>query len=223
MILLENADRYGLTKIEGNKVFILNKPLQLCIDDKIYIMDMPEFTYDINTKLYTNLIREYNNNNELRIRLYKEMLTDKIYQHFEKYQGKNIDLKGLCKETKGYKNIVYNPENNDKFIAIIDVEKQFIHIYEFVKNSQDYKAKYIHAKYDKNINEISHLDYSINQYSKEQYELIINNPNNIEKCNEHKKIWRLDGKIAIDSFYNIIFCMFDKNEKYIKELFKIEI
>lgn len=33
------------------------------------------------------------------------------------------------------------------------------------------------------------------------------------------KIWRLDGKIDIESFYNIIFCMFDKNEKYIKELF----
>ena len=48
---------------------------------------------------------------------------------------------------------------------------------------------------------------------------IIQNPNNIEKCNEHKKIWRLDGNISIESFYNIIFCIFDKNEKYIKELF----
>lgn len=219
MTLLENADKYGLSKIDGNKVFIFQKPLQLCVDNKKYIMEIPDYTYDINTNLYTYLIKEYQKKNELSIRLYKEMLTNKIYQYFEKYQGKNINLEELCKETKSYKNIVYNPENSDKFIAIIDVEKQFIHIYEFINNSQNYKAKYIHAKYDKNLNNISHLDYSINQYSKEQYECIVNNPNNIEKCDDHKKIWRLDGNITIDSFYNIIFCMFDKNEKYIRELF----
>lgn len=219
MTLLENADKYGLTKIEGKKVFVYNKPLQICIDDKIYKIDMPEFTYDIDTNLYNNLIMEYEKKSELKIRLYKEMLTNIVYQNFEKYQGKDIDLEGLCKETKNFKNIVYNPENSDKFIAIIDVKKQFIHIYEFVNNSQDNKAKYIHAKYDKNINFIIHLDYSINQYSKEQYGRILSNPNNIEKCNDHKKIWRLDGNITIESFYNIIFCMFDKNEKYIRELF----
>ena len=219
MNLLENADKYGLSKINGKKVFIFPKPLQLCVDDKTYIMEIPDYTYDINTNLYMYLIKEYQNKNELSIRLYKEMITNKTYHCFEKYQGKTIDLEELCKETKSYKNIVYNPENSDKFIAIIDVEKQFIHIYEFINNSPYYKAKYIHAKYDNITNKICHLDYSINQYTKEQYELIVNNPNNIEKCSDHKKIWRLDGNIAIDSFYNIIFCMFDKNEKYIKELF----
>ena len=219
MTLLENADKYGLSKIEGKKVVIFNKPLQLCVDDKIYMIDTPDYTYNINLNLYTYLIKEYQNNNELSIRLYKEMLTNKIYQCFEKYQGKNINLEELCKETKSFKNIVYNPENSDKFIAIIDVENQFIHIYEFINDSKDYKAKYIHAKYEKNANQISHLDYSLNQYSKEQYERIIQNPNKIEKSSNHKKIWRLDGNITIENFYNIIFCMFDKNEKYIKELF----
>lgn len=219
MNLIENTDKYGLTKIEGNKVFVINKPLQLCIDETIYIMDMPDYTYDINRDLYTYLIQEYYNNNELSIRLYKEMKTDKVFQQFEKYNGKNIKIEDLYKEIHDLKNIVYNPKNNDKFIAIIDTKKQFIHIYEFIADSQSYKAKYIHAKYEKCLNLINHLDYSINQYSKEQYENIIQNPNNIEKCNEHKKIWRLDGNISIESFYNIIFCIFDKNEKYIKELF----
>ena len=219
MDLLETADKYGLSPIIGNKVFILKNPLQICIDNKTYLLNMDEFIYDINIDLYCYLIKEYNKNNTLMLRLYKQMLIEKPIYFFNKYQGKDINLEGLCNEMSSFKNIVYNPENNDKFIAIIYIEKQFIHIYEFVSNSLDYKAKYIHAKYEKDTNLICHLDYSINQYTKEQYEKIIQNPYNIEKSYIHEKIWRVDGNITIESFYNIIFCMFNKNEKYIKELF----
>lgn len=223
MDLLDNADKYGLTEITGNKIFVFEKPLQLIIDDKIYLINFPEYIYDINIDLYKYLVKEIENNNKLKLLLYKQMIQEKPIMFFEKYYGKGIDLKDMKKETINFKNITYNPENNDKFVACIDVEKCFIHIYEFIANSETYKAKYIHAKFDMNSNFITHLDYSINQYSKEQYESIIVNPNVIEKCDLHKKIWRLDGNISIESFYNIIFCMFEKNEKYIKELFEIEI
>ncbi len=223
MDLLENADKYGLSEIAGTKVFLLEKPLQLVIDEKIYLINFPDYIRDINIDLYKYLIQEYNKNNKLMIRLYKQMIQEKPIFFYEKYHGKDIDLKGLKDEISSFKNITYNPETNDKFIACIDIEECFIHIYEFIADSKDYKAKYLHAKFDINSNYITHLDYSINQYSNEQYEKIILNPDSIPRGDIHKKIWRLDGNISLESFYNIIFCLYDKNERYIKELFKIEI
>lgn len=223
MDLLENADKYGLSEITGKKIFLFENPFQIVIDEKTYLINSPDYIQDINIDLYKYLIQEYKNNNKLMLRLYKQMIQEKPILFFEKYHGKVIDLKNLKNEIKSFKNITYNPETNDKFIACIDIEKCFIHIYEFIADSKEYKAKYIHAKFDINSNYIIHLDYSINQYTKEQYEKIILNPDNILKGDFHKKIWRLDGKISLESFYNIIFCMYDKNEKYIKELFKIEI
>lgn len=221
MELLDNADKYGLTEIKAEKISIKQNPLQLDCDNTIYLMDFPDYVQDINLDLYKYLIQEYKNQNKLLIRLYKEMIKSSITLRFEKYYGKDIDLQKLEKEPLNFKNITYNPENNDKFIAVIDTKKCFIHIYEFISETVNYKAKYIHAEYKNNT--IIHMDYSINQYSKEQYNNIIINPNNIEKTINHKKIWRLDGVISIESFYNIIFCMFDKNEQYIKELFNVEI
>lgn len=219
--LLENADKYGLSEVVGNKIFIMDKPLRLTVDDTTYLLEIPEYITDINCDLYRYLIQEVNNKNKLMLRLYKQMIIEKPILCFEKYNGKNIDLNNLKNEVNSFKNITYNPENNDKFIACIDIEKCFIHIYEFISDSKDYKAKYIHAKYETNSSNIIHLDYSINQYTEEQYKKIISNPNIIEKSDIHKKVWRLDGNIELKSFYNIIFCMFDRNEKYIKELFKI--
>lgn len=219
MDLLDDSDEYGLTNIVGDKIEIYKSPLQLKIDNKIYKIDLPEYIEDINIDLYQYLINERNNNNTLKIRLYKQMIKENVEYNFIKYNGKSINLQELKKELKNFKSISYNPNNNDKFIASIDVEKQFIHIYEFVSNSLNYKAKYIHAQYEKNKNTICHLDYSVNKYTKEQYEKIIHDPYKIEKSNTHEKIWRLDGNIYIESFYKIIFCMFEKNEKYIKELF----
>ena len=217
MELLENADKYGLTHISCSKIFMVEKPLQLTIDEKIYLLEYPDYVQDINKNLYKLLIEEFRNGNQLFLRLYKQMIISKPIFQFEKYCGKNIDLSYLEKETSNFKNIVYNPNNNDKFIAIVDIEKHFIHIYEFISQSDDYKAKYIHAEYMDN--KIVHLDYSINQYTREEYKSIINCPHDIEKSDSHKKIWRLDGKISIEKFYSIILCMFDKNENYIKELF----
>lgn len=219
--LLENADKYGLSEVVGDKISIIDKPLQLTVDDTIYLLENPDYTKDINCDLYRYLIQEVNNNNKLMLLLYKQMIIEKKILCFERYNGKNIDLNNLKNEVNSFKNIVYNPDTSDKFIAIIDVSKSFIHIYEFIANSTEYKAKYIHAKYETNSNHITHLDYSINQYTEEQYKKIILNPNVIEKCDNHKKIWRLDGNIELENFYNIIFCMFDKNEYYIKELFNI--
>ena len=65
MDLLETADKYGLSPIIGNKVFILKNPLQICIDNKTYLLNMDEFIYDINIDLYCYLIKEYNKNNTL--------------------------------------------------------------------------------------------------------------------------------------------------------------
>lgn len=222
MELLENADKYGLSQVEGKKVFINMQPLQLIIGDDTYLINLEDYIKDINTELYKYLIKEYRKGNKLMIRLYKEMKQKGMNLYFEKYNGKDIDLKNLKAEIKNFKNITYNPDNNDKFIACIDIEKSFIHIYEFTSDSENYKAKYIHAKIDIDSNYITHLDYSVNQYSKEQYKKIIDSPNNIPKGNLHKKIWRLDGKIALEDFYKIIFCVYDKNEKYVKELFEIE-
>lgn len=217
MDLLDNADKYGLTKISCNKIFMTEKPLQLTIDENIYLLENPDYIHNINKDLYKYLIEEHYNGNQLFLRLYKQMIIPKPIFQYEKYYGKNIYLDSLEKETVNFKNITYNPNNNDKFIAIVDVEKHFIHIYEFIAKSNDFTAKYIHAEYMKNT--IIHIDYSINQYTREQYKNIISCPYNIEKSNNHKKIWRLDGKITIEKFYSIILCMFDKNEKYIKELF----
>lgn len=218
--LLESADKYGLTEIVGNKVFITKKPLQLNIDDTIYLLEIADYTKNINCDLYDYLIQERNNGNKLMLRLSKQMIREKTILFFEKYNGKNINLNNLKNEINSFKNITYSPETNDKFISIVDLDKSFIHIYEFIASSEDYKAKYIHAKFDIDSNYITHLDYSINKYSQEQYNKILSNPNIIEKYSEHKKIWRLDGSIELKSFYNIIFCMFDQNEKYIKELFE---
>lgn len=93
------------------------------------------------------------------------MIIEKPILCFEKYNGKNIDLNNLKNEVNSFKNIVYNSDTNDKFIAIINVSESFIHIYEFIANSTEYKAKYLHAKYDASSNRITHLDYSINQYT----------------------------------------------------------
>lgn len=96
MDLLETADKYGLSPIIGNKVFILKNPLQICIDNKTYLLNMDEFIYDINIDLYCYLIKEYNKNNTLMLRLYKQMLIEKPIYFFNKYQGKDINLEGLC-------------------------------------------------------------------------------------------------------------------------------
>ena len=146
MDLLDDSDEYGLTNIVGDKIEIYKSPLQLKIDNKIYKIDLPEYIEDINIDLYQYLINERNNNNTLKIRLYKQMIKENVEYNFIKYNGKSINLQELKKELKNFKSISYNPNNNDKFIASIDVEKQFIHIYEFVSNSLNYKAKYIHAQ-----------------------------------------------------------------------------
>ena len=219
--LLDNADKYGLSKIKCSKIFTIKKPLQINIDDKIFLIEDEDYIKDINFDLYDYLANEFYNGNELYLRLSKNMISNIVHQQFEKYNGKDINLSNLKNEIKSFKNIVYNPITNDKFIGIIDIDKCFIHIYEFINENKTYKAKYIHAKIDIENNIIKHLDYSMNTYTEEQYKDIIANPNEIPKSDKHRKIWRLDGFILLENFYNIIFCMYDKNEKYIKELFKI--
>ena len=93
MDLLETADKYGLSPIIGNKVFILKNPLQICIDNKTYLLNMDEFIYDINIDLYCYLIKEYNKNNTLMLRLYKQMLIFRLFNlinHMNKKLNKII-------------------------------------------------------------------------------------------------------------------------------------
>ena len=72
---------------------------------------MDESIYDIKIDLYCYLIKEYNKNNTLLLRLYKQMLIEKPIYFFNKYQGKDINLEGLCNEMSSFENIVYNPEH----------------------------------------------------------------------------------------------------------------
>ena len=97
MDLLENADKYGLSKVE-EEIDVIDVPLQLIIDNNIYsIYNMPDYIYDINIDLYHHLVNEHKKQNELRIRLYKQMIVDNPSIWFEKYNGKSVDLKGLGK------------------------------------------------------------------------------------------------------------------------------
>lgn len=93
MELLENADKYGLSQVEGKKVFIKMQPLQLIIGDDTYLINLEDYIKDINTELYKYLIKEYRKGNKLMIRLYKEMKQKGMNLYFEKYNGKDIDLK----------------------------------------------------------------------------------------------------------------------------------
>lgn len=222
--LLDCADKYGLVKLTGKKILVEKQPLQITSGKVTYNLSVREDWYcnDINQDLYDYIIEEYNNNAEVKMRITKEMVRHGFVIQYAKYTGKQIDLSNLKKCFNDFKVISYNPENNDKFIAGIDTYKKFIHIYEFKVSPEINTAKYIHAIYDEENNIIEHMDYSINTYSDEQYKAILEDPTSeIPKVKEHIKIWRIDGKIKIEKFYKIIFSMFENNEKYIRELFKI--
>lgn len=90
--------------------------------------------------------------------------------------------------------------NNDKFIGVVDFEKKFIKIFEFIASNNNYKAKYIHVIFDLDENCIKHMDYSVNTYSEEIYEKILKNASRIENNSVHEKIWRIDGKIRLEDF-----------------------
>lgn len=222
--LLEDTDRYGLTKIEGQKVeFSRGLPIQIVIDSHIYNLSIKPAWYcnDININLYEYLIEEYRKGNEVSFRLTKDMLLNQLIIQYENYNCLKVDVSDLKNCIEDFKSISYNPQNHDKFIASVDINKKFLNIYEFKNESEIYVAKYIHAIYDEDNNILTHMDYSLNMYNKEQYKSIINNPHEkILKCHKHKKIWMLNGKIDIDTFYNILFSMYNSNQEYIKELFK---
>lgn len=158
----------------------------------------------------------------MRMKITREMLDTTFEMQYNKFYGKEINLLGLKENVNDFKTITYNPKNYDKFMAFIDTKKKFIHVYEFKNNSDMYDSKYIHAIYDENENIITHIDYSINTYSSKQYKdiLVYHTPEK-NKSQEHKKIWRIDGKIKIENFYKILLTMFASNEEFIKELFKI--
>lgn len=222
--LIENTDRYGLTKLNGEKVEIISElPLEIYTNSKIYNLSEKKEWYcnDINTNLYEYLVEQYRKGNEVSFRLTKDMQSNNLTFQQEKYSNLKVDISNLKNHTKDFKSISYNPQNYDKFIVSIDVNKKFMNIYEFKNYSNDYVAKYIHAIYDEEKNILTHIDYSLNIYEQEQYQAIVNDPyQNIPKCNFHKKIWMVNGKIDIYAFYNILFSMYNSNKKYIEELFK---
>lgn len=215
-------DKDGLFDITNKKVELIKTPLQIIVDEQVYDLERDEFKHDIDLSLYDVLIKLKDSGNSLKMRLTDDMKKDEWEMLCEFYCGKKIRFKELKCCLESFKSISYNPVNNNKFIAAIDVDKSFIHVYEFESDNNTYVSKYIHCEYSKENNLITHMDYSLNTYTLEQYSTIINNPNRILKANEHKKIWRVDGNVNIKMFYKIIFSLYSKNKKYIKELFKYD-
>lgn len=223
-ILYENIDKDGLTIINNERVGKTINPYYLNYNDYFYDLRFGKnFFNDIDIDLYKVLLEETRKNSKLRLRLTEEMKQDKEKIEFAAFNNVTINLENLKpyfeKEEKTF-SITYDEVSLSKFVLIIDPKGQFIHIYEFKSQNNEYSSKYIHCIFDYDNNTIKHIDYSFNTYEKEQYNIILNNPYCKEKrAITHTKIWRLDGNIDIKDFYNIICKMYKTNTKYIKEFF----
>ncbi len=213
-------DKYGLLDITDKKIEIIYNPLQMIVNEQVYDLERKEFTNGINKDLYKTLIELRDRGNSLKMRLTEEMKREEWHILCEAYSGGKISINKLMQVVNDFKTVSYNPNNNDKFVASINASKCFIHVHEFKSCNNEYTSKYIHCQYDKLKNSIIHMDYSLNTYTSEQYATILSNPHAIPNAEEHKKIWCIDGNLNIKEFYQVLFFMYYKNRKYIKELFK---
>ena len=220
-------DKDGLTVLNKEKIGKTFSPYYLNYNDQLYDLRYGKYFFtDIDANLYKILLGETNKNAQLRIRLSDKMKSNGEILTFQAYNNVKIDMNNLKKyfeKVEKTKSITYNEDNMDKFIMVLDPKSKFIHIYEFKSDNNQYTSKYIHCVFDYDENCISHMDYSFNTYDKNQYDKIVKNPYTEEtRAKEHIKIWRLDGKIDIEDFYEIIFKMYQSNMQYIQEFFKKE-
>ncbi|MBU8915647.1 hypothetical protein BGM25_06260 [Bacillus sp. FJAT-29953] len=148
---------------------------------------------------------------------------------FQKFRGITIDFADI-EELVYKKEIVvhFNPKSFDKVVMIIkpDTDKEGKVFYHFeveeLWNPNKIKdtfvtTNYIHAQYYPSEKGFNHIDFSVNQYSKEvfekKYQDTVSNTNvPIDRYgDEHYKIWCVEArKIEIQTWSKLVFATLDE-------------
>lgn len=187
-----------------------------------------------NKQLFSLLVKEYYaGNTSLKIRIDLDCIglhslwrpiEERMYWYGSKFSSDISKIKPkVCRYGSDYcSKIVNDSDFSDYYWGNIGNQKMMF-IMEEVKSctigKEVYDCKYVHSIYDTNTKLFDHFDCSVRTFTLEQLEERLSDSMFYKNKNVgYKKVFRLDGKLKLDTWKNIIECFMMYNNT-VKEYF----